>query len=147
MSDSFNLQRFVDAQSSVYETALAELKLGRKQSHWIWFVLPQLQGLGNSHHAQFYGVSGKAEAAAYLAHPLLGPRLIECVRAINQHTSQSAESMLGPVDALKFRSCLTLFEAVSPETPEFSAALQQFYGGTRCLKTLALLADGQHGGA
>jgi len=147
MSDSFNLQRFVDAQSGVYETALAELKQGRKQTHWIWFVLPQLRGLGNSHHAQFYGVRGKAEAVAYLAHPLLGPRLIECVRAINQHTSQSAESILGPVDAVKSRSCLTLFEAVSPETPEFSAALRLFFGDTRCSKTLALLADGQHGRA
>lgn len=145
MSDSLNLQRFVDAQSGVYETALAELKQGRKQTHWIWFVLPQLRGLGNSHHAQFYGVGGKAEAATYLAHPLLGPRLIECVRAINQHTAQSAESILGPVDAVKFRSCLTLFEAVSPETPEFFAALQQFYGGSCCPKTLALLADGRGG--
>jgi uncharacterized protein (DUF1810 family) len=143
MHDLFNLQRFVDAQSGVHESALAELNQGHKQTHWIWFVLPQLRGLGNSHHAQFYGISRKAEAAAYLAHPLLGPRLIECVRAISHHVGKSTESILGPVDALKFRSCLTLFEAVAPETPEFSAALRQFYGGTRCPKTMALLADGQ----
>ncbi|MDP2407762.1 MAG: DUF1810 domain-containing protein [Hydrogenophaga sp.] len=145
MPDPFNLQRFVDAQSGVFETALAELRQGRKKSHWIWFVLPQLRGLGTSHHAQFYGIGGAAEAVAYLAHPLLETRLIECVRAISQPTSQSAESILGPIDALKFRSCLTLFEAVSPETTEFSAALQRFYGGARCPKTLALLADGRIG--
>lgn len=147
MQDLFNIQRFIDAQSGVFDTALAELKQGQKQTHWIWFVLPQLRGLGNSHHARFYGLSGQAEAAAYLAHPLLGPRLIECVRAIGQHTDRSAESILGPIDALKFRSCLTLFEAVSPDTPEFSEALQRFYGGTRCAKTLALLADGQNVGS
>ena len=143
MQDIFNLQRFIDAQSRVYDCALAELKQGRKQSHWIWFVLPQLKGLGSSHHAQFYGISSKAEATAYLVHPVLGSRLIECVRTILQHEDLGAESILGPIDALKFRSCLTLFEAVSPETPVFSAALKELYGGTRCTKTLALLADGQ----
>ena len=145
MQDIFNLQRFIDAQSRVYDCALAELRQGRKQSHWIWFVLPQLKGLGTSHHARFYGISSGAEAAAYLAHPVLGSRLIECVHAILLHADLGAEAILGPIDALKFRSCLTLFEAVSPETPVFSAALKELYGGTRCTKTLALLADGQNG--
>lgn len=145
MPDPFHLLRFMEAQSDRYETALAELKQARKQTHWIWFVLPQLRGLGHSHHAQFYGISGQAEAVAYLAHPLLGPRLMECVRLMRQHAGRSAEAILGPVDALKFRSCLTLFESVAPDASEFAAALQQFYGGVRCPKTLALLA-GPNGG-
>jgi uncharacterized protein (DUF1810 family) len=132
MPDPFNLQRFLDAQKGVYETALAELKAGRKQTHWIWFVLPQLSALGRSERARFYGLGGRAEAAAYLAHPVLGLRLIECVRAIQQHADRSAEAMLGPVDALKFRSCLTLFEAVAPQVPAFAEALERFYGGSRC---------------
>ncbi|MBS3997074.1 MAG: DUF1810 domain-containing protein [Hydrogenophaga sp.] len=136
-SDPFNLQRFVDAQTGVYDTALRELRQGHKQTHWIWFVLPQLQGLGRSSQARFYGITGRAEAAAYWAHPLLGPRLLACVQALNRHAGQRIETILGPVDAQKFGSCLTLFDVVAPHTPELAAALQHFYAGARCEKTLA----------
>lgn len=139
-SDPFNLQRFLDAQTGVFDTALGELRQGRKQTHWMWFVLPQLQGLGRSALAKFYGITGRAEAAAYWAHPLLGPRLRACVQTLNQHAGQRIETILGPVDAQKFGSCLTLFDAVAPRTPELEAALQHFYGGARCEKTLAWLA-------
>ena len=138
--DTSDLQRFVVAQAGTYETALSELRSGRKQSHWIWFVLPQLKALGRSQLASFYGISGREEAAAYLRHPLLGPRLVECVSTINQHAGKTAESMLGSVDALKLRSCLTLFGAVAPDIAEFNLALERFYSGQRCERTLALLA-------
>lgn len=135
-----NLQRFVDAQRDTYADALDELRGGRKQSHWMWFVLPQLRGLGRSPMAECYGLDGAAEAAAYLAHPLLGPRLLECVRAMLAHQGHEAAEVLGSIDALKFRSCLTLFAAVAPEVPEFSAALRQFYAGQPDAATLRLLA-------
>lgn len=138
-SDPFNLQRFVDAQTGVYETALDELRKGRKQTHWIWFVLPQLRELGRSPRARFFGISGRVEAVAYWAHPLLGARLLACVQALNRHAGQRIETILGPVDAQKFGSCLTLFDAVAPHTPELEAALQHFYGGARCETTLAWL--------
>ena len=111
--DSFNLQRFVEAQSGgVYEQALAELHAGRKQSHWMWFVFPQHRDLGRSDMAKYYGLSGVEEAAAYLAHPLLGPRWRECVAAVEAHleTGASLEAILGEVDALKYRSSLEIFE-------------------------------------
>lgn len=138
--DPFSLHRFVDAQAGVYDTALSELRQGHKRTHWIWFVLPQLKALGKSHLAHFYGISGRAEARAYLLHPLLGQRLLECVRAVNQHTGQPADAILGAVDALKLRSCLTLFEAAAPDVPEFRQALVNFFKGQRCERTLALLA-------
>lgn len=133
-----SLDRFILAQQGNYEQALAELKAGRKTSHWIWFVLPQLRGLGRSSMAHEYGIAGRAEAEAYLAHPLLGERLRECVRAMLAHSGQPAESVLGSIDALKFRSCLTLFDAVSTD-PLFGQALDMFYGGERDAATLALL--------
>jgi len=132
------LDRFVRAQEGHYGQALAELQAGRKTSHWIWFVLPQLRGLGRSSMAHEYGIAGRAEAEAYLAHPLLGERLRECVRAMLTHGDRSAASILGDVDALKFRSCLTLFDAISTD-PLFSQALDAFYDGERDAATLALL--------
>jgi uncharacterized protein (DUF1810 family) len=132
------LDRFLQAQAGHYAQALAELKAGRKTSHWIWFVLPQLRGLGRSSTAYEYGIAGRAEAEAYLAHPLLGARLIECVEAMLAHPTLSALDILGDIDALKFRSCLTLFDAVSAN-PIFSQALDRFYGGERDAATLALL--------
>ena len=132
------LERFVSAQEGNYEQALAELRAGRKTSHWIWFVLPQLRGLGRSSMAQQYGIADRTEAEAYLAHPLLGERLRECVRAMLAHRGQTAASILGDVDAMKFRSCLTLFDAVSPDDC-FRQALDAFYGGERDPATLALL--------
>ena len=112
MDDPFNLQRFVDAQSGgVYERALAELRGGRKQSHWMWFVFPQHRDLGRSDLAKYYGLSGAEEAVAYLAHPLLGPRWRECVAAVEDHleAGQDLEAILGQVDAMKYRSSLDIF--------------------------------------
>ena len=133
-----DLDRFVRAQDRQYAQALAELKAGRKTSHWIWFVLPQLRGLGRSAMARDYGLAGRTEAQAYLAHPLLGARLRECVQAMLGHTGRSAASILGDIDALKFRSCLTLFDAISDERL-FRQALDAFYDGERDAATLALL--------
>lgn len=133
-----SLDRFILAQQGHYEQALAELKAGRKTSHWIWFVLPQLRGLGRSAMANEYGLNGRAEAEAYLAHPLLGERLRECVRTMLEHRGSTAVGILGDIDAMKFRSCLTLFDALSTE-PLFGQALEAFYGGERDPATLALL--------
>lgn len=144
--DPFDLRRFVDAQSSAYDQALAELRQGCKRTHWIWFVLPQLRGLGRSQFARLYGLTGRQEAVAYLAHPVLGPRLRACVEALCAHRDRTAETMLGPVDALKFRSCLTLFEVAAPGETLFPDALVQFHGGERCARTLALLRELQADG-
>lgn len=135
-----DLDRFVRAQEGYYAQALAELRAGRKTSHWIWFVLPQLRGLGRSSMAHAYGITGRAEAEAYLAHPVLGARLVECVEAMLAHSRLSALNILGDIDALKFRSCLTLFDAASASPGNvFRQALERFYGGERDATTLALL--------
>lgn len=138
-----SLDRFVRAQQTNYAQALAELQAGRKTSHWMWFVLPQLRGLGRSTMAQEYGIAGRAEAEAYLAHPLLGARLAECVQAMLAHPHLTARDILGDVDAMKFRSCLTLFEAVADDglRPLFALALERFYAGQRDDATLRLLQD------
>ncbi|AVP59069.1 DUF1810 domain-containing protein [Pulveribacter suum] len=136
-----SLARFVQAQARDYVQALAELRAGHKRTHWIWYVLPQLRGLGRSSTAQFYGLAGRAEAAAYAAHPLLGPRLVQCVQALLAHPERTAQQMLGEVDAMKLRSCLTLFAAVAPQHGEFAQALQVFFGGRPDTATLQLLAD------
>jgi len=137
--DPFNLGRFVDAQAKDYSRALAELRAGKKQTHWIWYVLPQLRGLGTSSYATFYGIGSAQEARAYLAHPILGPRLRECVVAMSALVGQSAEQVLGLVDAAKFRSCLTLFHAVDPEDAAFSEALENFFAGVPDERSIALL--------
>lgn len=139
MDDPFDLQRFVEAQRRDYATALAELRSGRKRSHWMWYVLPQLRGLGMSGMAQRYGIASAHEARAYLAHPVLGPRLRECVAAMTALPGSDAEDVLGGIDALKFRSCLTLFAAVAPGEAGFAAALDKYYGGERDPRTLELL--------
>ncbi len=133
------LERFVEAQAGVYETALAELIAGEKRGHWMWFVFPQLAGLGLSAMAQHYAIGSLAEARDYLAHPLLGARLRECTAAMLGHPDRSAEAVLGSVDALKFRSSMTLFDAAEPDGA-FARALDAFYDGERDLRTLALLA-------
>lgn len=133
------LERFVLAQQRDYVRALAELQLGRKTTHWIWYVLPQLRGLGRSAMAWEYGLDGRGEAMAYAAHPLLGPRLLQCVQALLQHEDRSAAQILGEVDALKLRSCLTLFAEVAPHEACFAQALQRFYGGQADPATLRLL--------
>lgn len=138
-----DLARFVEAQAGSYAQALAELRAGRKRSHWIWYVLPQVQGLGMSGMSRRYGIASLEEARAYLAHPLLGPRLAECVQAINAHHVEgrgpSAEEILGGIDAQKFRSCLTLFIAAGGEHAVFGEALRRYYGGEEDQATLAIL--------
>jgi uncharacterized protein (DUF1810 family) len=139
MGDPYNLQRFLDAQNEVLDTVLDELRGGAKQSHWMWFIFPQLAGLGRSSTAQYYGLSSLDEARAYLAHPLLGDRLRECVDALLPWAGKrSAEQILGNVDALKLRSCLTLFDQVAP-FGLFAQALGAFCGGEPDGRTLALL--------
>jgi uncharacterized protein (DUF1810 family) len=133
------LARFVAAQSGVYELALSELRDGQKRTHWMWFVLPQLRGLGHSLMADRYGIEDLAEARAYLTHPLLGPRLNECLEAILVHAGQKTPAeLLGVVDAIKLQSSLTLFEAAGGDS-RFAAALDAFYGGERDRRTLGML--------
>ena len=135
-----SLDRFVTAQADVIETAMAELAAGRKASHWMWFVFPQLRWLGSSDRALFYGIADAAEARAYLAHPTLGPRLHAAVEMANTAPATDAEALFGAVDALKYRSCLTLFAAVAPEARCFAEGLGRFYGGEPCRRTLGILA-------
>lgn len=143
LPNPFNLQRFVDAQQGVWATALEELRAGAKQSHWMWFVFPQLAGLGRSPTAQFYGLGSLDEARAYLDHPLLGPRLRAATDAVNPWAGKrTAEQIFGPVDALKLSSSATLFDLVEPESI-FDNALQNFFAGGRDELTLALLRHRQ----
>lgn len=132
------LERFVDAQAPVYATALAEIRRGAKRSHWMWFIFPQLDGLGRSDTARFFGIRGRPEAEAYLDHPLLGRRYIECVEALQDLAVSDPVKVFGDVDAMKLRSSLTLFEAVR-SMPLFTAALDRWFGGARDAQTLALL--------
>ncbi|HEY8942201.1 MAG TPA: DUF1810 domain-containing protein [Cellvibrio sp.] len=138
-TDEFNLSRFIDAQDTTYRTALGEIHAGRKYSHWIWYVFPQLKGLGSSHTANFYGLDGLAEARAYLRHPLLVQRLREAIAAMLIHRSSSATAILGELDALKFRSCLTLFSLADPSEKICSEALQCFFSGNSDPQTIRLL--------
>jgi len=138
MTDPFDLERFVGAQSPVYERVLAELRRGRKQSHWMWFIFPQLAGLGHSAMAQRFAIDSTEEARAYLAHGLLGPRLRECTALVNAVEGRTISEILGSPDDLKFCSSMTLFAAVSDET-EFSSAIAKYCGGTRDRRTLDLL--------
>jgi uncharacterized protein (DUF1810 family) len=137
-SDPFDLQRFVTAQEGVIDDVRAELSRGRKRSHWMWFVFPQLRGLGVSSTAQHYGIASLAEAQAYLAHPVLGPRLRECCELMLAVPQRSAHDILGSPDDLKFRSCATLFSLAAPDEPLFQRCLERFYGGESDPRTLAL---------
>ena len=140
-ADPHDLQRFVDAQDDLrtYDTALAELRAGRKRSHWMWFILPQLAGLGMSSTAQHFGIHGLAEARAYLAHPVLGPRLRDCARALADLDIADPVAVLGPVDALKLRSSMTLFSRAEPGEPVFRQVLEQYYDGAEDPATVSLL--------
>ncbi|HEX6661414.1 MAG TPA: DUF1810 domain-containing protein [Sphingomicrobium sp.] len=143
MSDPYKLQRFIEAQDEDFEAALEELREGSKKSHWMWFVFPQLAGLGRSTTAQYFAVSSLDEARAYLDHPLLGPRLGQCLGALLQWAGKrTAEEILGTIDAMKLRSSLTLFEAAAGD-PSFARALDAFFGGKRDDRTLALLNGGE----
>ena len=139
---AFDLQRFVDAQQGVIDAVRDELRAGRKRSHWMWFVFPQLQGLGSSAMAQHYGIASLEEARAYLAHPVLGPRLRECCALMLAVPERSAHEILGSPDDLKFRSCLTLFALAAPQEAVFRDALQRFYRGEMDARTQALLGRG-----
>ena len=138
-NDLFNLHRFAAAQEGVYAQALAELQLGRKRTHWMWFIFPQLKGLGSSPMAETYGLSGPPEAAAYIAHPLLGLRLLQCTEALLLHRGEPVQAILGATDALKLRSCLTLFARVAPPPRVFDQALRCLYNGQADPLTLRLL--------
>lgn len=143
MAGHADLERFVAAQdhSGTFERALAELRGGRKRSHWMWFVFPQIGGLGRSHTAQHYAIESLAEADAYAAHPLLGERLRECCRALLAlPAGPSAVEIFGPIDALKLRSSMTLFARAVPEEPLFAAVLDRYYGGSADPKTDAALS-------
>lgn len=137
------LQRFVEAQQGVVGQALAELAAGAKQGHWMWFVFPQLRGLGRSAMSAHYGIASAAEARAYAAHPILGPRLRQAARAVldgHARSGRGADGMLGAVDAMKLRSSMTLFEQVLPDEPVFGAVLDTLCGGQRDPATLVRLA-------
>jgi uncharacterized protein (DUF1810 family) len=131
MSDRFDLQRFVDAQDQggTYEAALAELRAGRKTGHWMWFVFPQIAGLGQSAMSRRFAIGSLEEARAYLAHPVLGPRLTECARGLTQLPTASAEEVFGGIDAVKLRSSMTLFDRADPGEPLFKRVLAQYFEG------------------
>jgi uncharacterized protein (DUF1810 family) len=141
VTDAFGLQRFVDAQDGggTYRDALAELRAGRKRSHWMWFVFPQIAGLGRSATAQHYAIGGLAEARAYLAHPVLGPRLLESARALTELDTGDAGAVFGGIDAQKLRSSMTLFAAAAPDEPLFGQVLEQYFDGARDEATTARL--------
>jgi uncharacterized protein (DUF1810 family) len=140
MSDPFDLERFVQAQNDVYPGVVRELSAGRKRSHWMWFIFPQVAGLGFSAMSQRYAIGSRAEAEAYLAHPVLGPRLIECTGLLLAVKDRSINAILGAPDDAKFRSSMTLFEAVSDEAI-FGQALVRYFAGERDGPTLEILAS------
>ena len=129
MNDAHDLQRFVDAQDAVYEKVLGELRNGRKETHWMWFIFPQLRGLGQSRMATLFGVTSREEAEEYLKHPVLGPRLRECTGLVNLVEGRSINQIFGAPDDLKFRSSMSLFASVAAENQIFQDALQKYFGG------------------
>ncbi len=139
MDDPFDLERFIAAQAPVFAGICSELRAGRKRSHWMWFVFPQIAGLGSSAMALHYAISGRAEAVAYLAHEVLGPRLIACTELVNAVAGRTAGEIFGPVDALKFCSSMTLFDAVAGGGV-FGAALRKYFDGAVDARTIELLA-------
>jgi uncharacterized protein (DUF1810 family) len=139
VSSAFDLERFVVAQAPVYERVRAELTAGAKASHWMWFIFPQLRGLGRSAMAEHFGLAGCAEARDYLAHPLLGARLRDCTRLVLDVSNKTAHEIFGSPDDLKFHSSMTLFAAVAPEEDLFSRALDRYFGGRRDFSTENIL--------
>ncbi|HEY0606857.1 MAG TPA: DUF1810 domain-containing protein [Herpetosiphonaceae bacterium] len=138
--DPFDLQRFVSAQERVYATVLAELRSGRKQSHWMWYIFPQIDGLGYSSTSKRYAIKSLSEARAYLQHPLLGSRLVECAAIVLQLTGRSASAIFGAPDDMKLRSSMTLFAAVPDADPVFAQVLEKYFAGQPDRATLDLLA-------
>jgi uncharacterized protein (DUF1810 family) len=137
--DPYNLQRFVDAQNSVFEQVCSELRAGKKQSHWMWFIFTQIEGLGTSQVSRYFAISSKEEAEAYVNHAILGPRLRECSRLVNLVDGSSIDQIFGRPDGLKFRSSMTLFANATSENQVFINALQKYFGGDLDQKTLARL--------
>lgn len=137
--DPFRLARFLDAQADDYDDALEEIRAGDKQTHWSWYIFPQLAGLGHSEMAARYAIASLDEARAYLAHPVLGPRLLDCVLAMNAHAGTDARDILGEVDAMKFHSCASLFAQVAGPGSAFHQALALFFNGRADWATLSLL--------
>lgn len=138
--DPHNLERFVAAQRGDYDQALAEIRAGRKRSHWMWYIFPQVDGLGSSSTARHYAIRSRAEAEAYRDHPVLGPRLVECAEAALAVPGKSAHDIFGSPDDLKLRSSATLFEQVAPPGSAFARLLDRFYDGRRDERTLELLS-------
>lgn len=136
---NFNLDRFLKAQQNQYQTILAELRDGHKRTHWMWFVFPQISGLGRSETARFYAIKNLDEARAYLGHPVLGERLIECTQAVLKVQNRSLQQIFGSPDDLKFRSSMTLFECVSPDPMFFTEALERYCEGSRDQRTLDII--------
>jgi uncharacterized protein (DUF1810 family) len=129
MNDPHNLQRFLDAQESVFEEAQSELRAGGKEGHWMWFIFPQLKGLGSSPMAATFGIASKDEAEAYLQHPVLGPRLTECTRLVNEVKGKSIQEIFGQIDSMKFRSSMTLFAEAATTNEIFREALENYFAG------------------
>ncbi len=140
-ADPFNLQRFVEAQRDSYAQALAELRQGRKRSHWIWYIFPQLRGLGQSAMSHRYGITSEDEAVAYLAHPILAPRLIECTELVLKATKPAIGDIFPYPDDLKFHSSITLFAQVQAEPNVFNAAIQKYFNGEPNRESLRLLSS------
>jgi uncharacterized protein (DUF1810 family) len=141
-ADPYDLARFIVAQEPAIDRVRAELRAGRKVSHWMWFVFPQIAGLGRSETARFYAIRSREEAVAYLAHPVLGPRLIESTRLMNAVNGSTTEQILGHVDAMKFHSCMTLFATVDASQPDFAEALRRYFGGAPDRATLDRIEPG-----
>ena len=139
--DPYDLRRFVEAQDSVIEEVKEELRAGQKRTHWMWYVFPQMEGLGRSQMAQRYAIVSREEAEAYLAHSILGPRLHECTELVNAVEGRSANDIFGSPDDLKFRSSMTLFDAVADDPTPFRTALKRYYDGEPDTKTMELLED------
>jgi len=143
--DAYNLARFVRAQETVYAQVLSEIRSGKKRTHWMWYIFPQVEGLAFSATSQRYAIKSVAEAKAYLDHPILGPRLLECAEAVLQVDGRSAVEIFGSPDDLKLRSCATLFASVSPPDSVFDRLLRKYYRGGRDGKTLQLLGIAPEG--
>lgn len=133
------MERFIEAQERHYQLALTEVQAGKKQSHWIWYIFPQMRGLGRSYFAHMYGIRDREEAEEYLNHQVLGKRLREITAALLAHEERTAEEIFGDLDAMKVRSCMTLFDIISPEDI-FSEVLRRFYSNTKCEITIAMLS-------
>ena len=138
-NDPYDLARFIRAQDPVFEGVLAELRAGAKRSHWMWFIFPQIDGLGFSSTTKYYSIKSRAEARQYLDHPVLGPRLVQCVEILLALEGTSAVEVFGSIDAMKLKSSLTLFAAVGPPASVFDRLLEKYYGGERDGKTVQLL--------